>query len=227
MCYAPAAQWIGAAQVVWQRQRIHNTFTLAVDKGFFLALWQGRFWPSMMKWRDCLEWQSIDGNTGKAPLAQEAVGNKPHDRGKKKGSKRSLLVDGAGVPLSLIVSGANRHDVNCWRSLWTALWSYRPKNLAAVGGTTCVRTRAMRGRPRPRKPCKKRGYTPQCADCAEKKLAPRRKGQPQPRPLGGFRTHALVVQPLPQLLVRYEKTAANFLALLQWRGGFEYCWRMC
>jgi len=47
----------------------------------------------------------------KAPLAQEAVGPNPTDRGKN-GSKRHLLVDGRGVPLSIIVTGANRHDVS-------------------------------------------------------------------------------------------------------------------
>ena len=31
--------------------------------------------------------------------------------GEKKGSKRHLLVDGRGVPLSLVVTGANQHDV--------------------------------------------------------------------------------------------------------------------
>ena len=31
--------------------------------------------------------------------------------GEKNGSKRHLLVDGRGVPLSFIVTGANRHDV--------------------------------------------------------------------------------------------------------------------
>ncbi len=30
------------------------------------------------------EWQSLDGTQGKAPLAQEAVGNNPTDRGKKR-----------------------------------------------------------------------------------------------------------------------------------------------
>ena len=30
--------------------------------------------------------------------------------GEKNGSKRSVLVDGRGVPLSIVVSGANRHD---------------------------------------------------------------------------------------------------------------------
>jgi transposase len=32
--------------------------------------------------------------------------------GGKKGTKRHLLVDGRGVPLSLVVTGANRHDVS-------------------------------------------------------------------------------------------------------------------
>ena len=55
-------------------------------------------------------WQSIDAAMFKAPLAQEAGGPNPTDRGKK-GSKRHLLVDGRGVPLSLVVIGANRHDL--------------------------------------------------------------------------------------------------------------------
>lgn len=32
--------------------------------------------------------------------------------GGKNGSKRHLLVDGRGVPLSIVVTGANRHDVS-------------------------------------------------------------------------------------------------------------------
>jgi putative transposase len=55
-------------------------------------------------------WQSIDAATLKAPLAQEGVGKKPTDRGKKL-EQRHLLVDGRGAPLSRIVTGANQHDV--------------------------------------------------------------------------------------------------------------------
>ena len=39
----------------------------------------------------------------------DSVGRNPTDRGKA-GSKRSLLVDGGGGPLSLVVAGANVHD---------------------------------------------------------------------------------------------------------------------
>ena len=37
-----------------------------------------------------------------------SIGRNPTDRGKA-GSKRSVLVDGAGGPLSVVVAGANVH----------------------------------------------------------------------------------------------------------------------
>jgi putative transposase len=54
-------------------------------------------------------WQAADGSNIEAPLAQESIGPNPTDRGKN-GTKRSLLVDERGVPLSFVVTGANRHD---------------------------------------------------------------------------------------------------------------------
>ena len=41
----------------------------------------------------------------------EEAGRNPTDRGGEKGSKLHILVDEHGVPLSLVVTGANRHDV--------------------------------------------------------------------------------------------------------------------
>lgn len=41
--------------------------------------------------------------------------------GGKNGSKVSLLVDGRGIPLSLVVCGANRHDVTQLELLLDAL----------------------------------------------------------------------------------------------------------
>jgi putative transposase len=64
--------------------------------------------------------QSVDGAMMKAPLAQEAVGPNPTDRGKK-GSKRHLLVDRRGVPLSLVVTGANVHDCKRLDDVLTAI----------------------------------------------------------------------------------------------------------
>jgi transposase len=63
------------------------------------------------------QWQSADGCLIKAPLGKrtiegeaQATGANPTDRGKS-GSKRHLLTDGKGVPLAVILSGANRHDM--------------------------------------------------------------------------------------------------------------------
>ena len=54
-------------------------------------------------------WQALDSKSVPAPLAQEAVGRNPVDRGKQ-GSKLHLLVDQLGAPLAVCVSGANQHD---------------------------------------------------------------------------------------------------------------------
>ena len=55
------------------------------------------------------EWQALDGVMTKAPSGKDATGKNPTDRAKM-GTKRSLLTDGAGIPLAVVVDGANRHD---------------------------------------------------------------------------------------------------------------------
>ena len=63
---------------------IHQYFLDWEKEGFFESLWcTGLAEYDEMEgiaWR----WQSIDGSMMKAPLAQEAVGNNPTDRGKKR-----------------------------------------------------------------------------------------------------------------------------------------------
>nr|WP_134021227.1 IS5 family transposase [Halomonas xianhensis] len=104
---------------------IHKRFLEWEEAGFFEALWRAGLaeYDEMegIAWR----WQSIDGATIKAPLAQEQAGPNPTDRGKK-GSKRHLLVDGRGVPLSLTVTGANRHDVTQLGAVLEAIQVKRP-----------------------------------------------------------------------------------------------------
>ena len=46
---------------------------------------------------------------GQGAFWGDSVSRNPTDRGKA-GSKRSILVDGGGGPLSLVVAGANVHD---------------------------------------------------------------------------------------------------------------------
>ena len=46
--------------------------------------------------------------------------------GGKNGSKRHLLVDGRGVPLSMVVTGANRHDVSQLQAVLEGLMIRKP-----------------------------------------------------------------------------------------------------
>lgn len=52
---------------------------------------------------------AVDGCITQAPSGGEGSGKSPVDRGKQ-GLKRSVLVDGNGIPLHVVVVGANRHD---------------------------------------------------------------------------------------------------------------------
>ncbi|WP_084045157.1 transposase [Deinococcus hopiensis] len=53
-------------------------------------------------------WSKPRGKKGGAGVP-EATGSNPTDRGKAR-SKRTLLTDAKGIPLSAVPSGANRHD---------------------------------------------------------------------------------------------------------------------
>jgi putative transposase len=55
------------------------------------------------------KWQAMDSKHSAAPLGGEKTGNNPTDRGNS-GAKINLLVDGRGAPISVILTGANRHD---------------------------------------------------------------------------------------------------------------------
>ncbi len=55
------------------------------------------------------KWQAMDSKHSAAPLGGEKVGKNPTDRGKL-GAKINLMVDGRGAPISVVLTGANRHD---------------------------------------------------------------------------------------------------------------------
>ncbi|GAA1866458.1 IS5 family transposase [Brevibacterium marinum] len=52
---------------------------------------------------------SVDGCCVKAPCGGDNTGPNPTDRGKS-GQKRSVLVEGHGLPIGVVLAGANRHD---------------------------------------------------------------------------------------------------------------------
>jgi putative transposase len=58
-----------------------------------------------ISWR----WQAMDSKNSPAPVGGEKTGKNPTDRGKR-GAKINLLADERGAPLSVLLTGANRHD---------------------------------------------------------------------------------------------------------------------
>ena len=62
---------------------VHRVFMEWQEAGFFLDLWRAGLAEYDVMEGIAWEWQAADGTMVKAPLAQEAVGPNPTDRGKK------------------------------------------------------------------------------------------------------------------------------------------------
>ncbi len=102
-------QWNALPTEFGSGKTAHRYFQRWVRAGVFLHLWQAGLTEydelKGLAWK----WQAADGAITKAPLGGEKTGKNPTDRGKI-GTKRSLLVNDQGVPLGIVVSGANTPD---------------------------------------------------------------------------------------------------------------------
>jgi len=65
------------------------------------------------------------------------TGRNPTDRGKQ-GVKRSLLTEGHGIPVGLVVEGANRHDMKLVRATLESLVLKRPEPSADAPQGMCL-----------------------------------------------------------------------------------------
>jgi len=107
---------------------IHGVYSKWVKAGLFQQAWQ-----LLLEYYDRQlgidwKWQALDGAITKAPLGGEASGPSPVDRGKS-GTKRSLLTDRRGAPLSLVVTGANTHDKTVALATLDGIIVKRPEKL--------------------------------------------------------------------------------------------------
>lgn len=118
-------QWKAVPREYGSGSTIHRTFQEWREAGFFEKIWA----KGLEKYDELegigWEWQSLDGCMVKAPLAQESVGKNPTDRGKM-GTKRSVLTDEKGLPLSVVLSGANTHDVKLLEETLEHIVTLRP-----------------------------------------------------------------------------------------------------
>ena len=124
------------------------------------------------------------------------------DGSEKKRGKRHLLVDGRGVPLSLVVTGANQHDVTQLDEVLQAIMvkrkapsMRRSKHLCADAG--------YRGR-RPLEIIKSHGYIPHVVGRRKEADAKRRNPAKKARRWVVEVCHSWFNR-FRKLLVRYEK----------------------
>jgi transposase len=219
MCCAPDASGRRCLRILVVRVQSMRTSNDGATTDFSCG--SGRqVWPNTTKWRESLG----RGRVSMAPWARPPSPKKLSDPirriGEKKGTKRSLLVDGLGAPLSLIVSGANRHDVKLLDSTLDGIVVRRPRPTRRQPQHLCA-DKAHRGKPAAAA-MRKRGYTPHVRQIAEETRV-KRRGQPARRWVVE-RSHSWFNR-FRKLLVRYEKKENNYLALTHCAAAI-ICFRM-
>ena len=158
-------------------------------------------------------------STGRKPRPRwvgKKTGPNPTDRGKL-GVKRSILVDGGGVVLGLAVEGANRHDSKLLqKTLHNVVVSYPPLNQSEAKIHLCL----DKGYdyPEVRRCLQEMGFVPHIrARGEESKPCPNLPGY-QPSRWVVERTHSWLNR-YRRILVRWEKKAENYTALLHFVFG--------
>jgi putative transposase len=103
-------QWKTLPRSLGAPSTVHDRFQAWVQSGLFSRLWQVGLKDYAGEVGIEGNWLAMDGALVKAPLGRKATGPNPTDRDKS-GTERSLLVEGRGIPLAIVIDGANCHDM--------------------------------------------------------------------------------------------------------------------
>ena len=123
---AAGCQWNRLPKELGDDSTIHRTFQRWVELGVLRRIWRALVEQCEELGGVDWEWQAADGGHGQGTFGGDLIGPNPTDRGKA-GSKRSLLVEGQGGPLSIVVAGANAHDATLLDETLEAIVVERPQ----------------------------------------------------------------------------------------------------
>ena len=186
---------------------VHDRMQEWERAGFFIALWEA----GLSEYDEVIgiewQWQAMDGVMTKAPFGGAATGPNPTDRGKR-GTKRSLLVDGAGAPLAVVVDGANRNDMKLVAATLDGIVIARP-DPAEAEQHLCLDAGYDAGAVR--SATTERGYTAHIRRRADERA--------EPHPDGKARRWVVEcahswLNRSRRLLVRWEKKVENYRAFI-------------
>lgn len=148
------------------------------------------------------------------------TGKNPTDRGKQ-GVKRSLLTEASGIPLSVVIAPANRHDMKLVRETLKSLMTKRPRpsrrrpqGLCLDKGYDYAEVRAI---------VTAFGYTAHVRTRGEEAKALRRHHGFKARRWVVERTHSWLNR-FRRILVRWEKREDTYLGMLHLACGI-ITWR--
>ena len=160
-------------------------------------------------------------------MGEKSTGPNPTDRSKS-GIKRSLLVDGQGIPLGITVDGANRHDMKMTKATLQSIVVCRPQPQppppSSSPSTTHIQQQHIcldKGYDYPEvyKLLEENGYTIHVCKRGEdynngnKKKKRRRIPKYRARRWVVERTHSWMNR-FRRLLIRWEKKEDNYIAIL-------------
>jgi putative transposase len=149
------------------------------------------------------------------------TGKNPTDRGKK-GTKKSVLTDGDGGPLGVVIAGANVVEQKVLKATIEAIVVERPDPSEVEQHLSLDKAY---DNPNGRQAASEAGYIPHIRRIGEeKKSCDRSKGH-KPRRWVVERTFAWLSK-CRGLLVRYEKKDSNYLGLIQLACGLYWYRRL-
>lgn len=204
-------QWKAIPPSLAPGSTAHQYFQQWGEDGVFDDLWQVALAEydelAGLNWT----WQSVDGAMTKAPLGGDATGKNPTDRGKL-GTKRSLMTEAAGIPVSLVVDGANTHDIKLLQETIEHCLDRWPREHGEFEEYLCLdkgyQSAALKGLVE-----SVFHYTAHVRSRGEEKRELQKARGERPRRWGVERTHSWLNR-FRAILIRWEKKIENHVAAL-------------
>jgi len=210
------SQWASLPRSLGARSTVHDRFQSWIQAGLFLKLWQAALIEYDSVKHIDWEWQSMDGCHVLSPLAGQDTGPSFKHHGKT-GTNRSLLTEGHGIPIGLVIASANTNDLKLAEPTLLSIPIPRPQptpdhpqNLCLDKGYDYSEVFQL---------LNASAYTPHIS---------RKGAQPIiPETIPKYRSHRWVVErthswmnKFRRLLIRWEKKSQNYLALLHFVCAF-------
>jgi putative transposase len=214
-------QWNQLPKHFGDDSSVHRWFQRWAQNGLF-----EKVWGVLVEECDDLgavdwKWQAADGMLGKARFGGDQVGKNPTDRGKP-GTKKSLVVEGDGGPLGVVIAGANVVDQQLLAATIEAIVVERPdpkkieQHMSLDKGYD---------NPTGHEVVAKSEYVGHIRPIGEDRRAKRCPGRRKARRWVVERTLSWLSK-CRAILIRYDKHAVNYLGLIQLACGLLWYRRL-